>query len=192
MRYCVFAGSSTGHDPIFGRAAARMGTTLAERGIGLVYGGASVGLMGILADAARSRGGEVIGVIPRSLVEKEVAHSGLADLRVVGSMHERKALMGELSDGFIALPGGLGTLEELFEVWTWAQLGHHGKPCALLNIGGFYDGLTSFLNHVVEAAFLKPVHRNMLIAADDVDALLLALLAYQPPKVDKWMARSNA
>lgn len=186
MRYCVFAGSSTGHDPIFGRAAARMGTTLAERGIGLVYGGASVGLMGILADAARRRGGEVIGV------KKEVAHSGLADLRVVGSMHERKALMGELSDGFIALPGGLGTLEELFEVWTWAQLGHHGKPCALLNIGGFYDGLTSFLHHVVEAAFLKPVHRNMLIAADDVDALLLALLAYQPPKVDKWIARSNA
>jgi uncharacterized protein (TIGR00730 family) len=100
--------------------------------------------------------------------------------------------MGELSDGFIALPGGLGTLEELFEVWTWAQLGHHGKPCALLNVGGFYDGLTSFLHHVVEAAFLKPVHRNMLIAADDVDALLSALLAYQPPKVDKWMARSNA
>lgn len=191
MRYCVFAGSSSGSDASFAKAAARVGAALAERGIGLVYGGASVGLMGILADAAQSHGGEVIGVIPRALVEKEVSHSGLSDLRIVDSIHERKALMGELSDGFIALPGGIGTLEELFEAWTGAQLGHHEKPCALLNVGGFYDGLTSFLDHVVEAAFLKPVHRDMLIIADNVDALLSALLVYQPPNVDKWIARSN-
>jgi uncharacterized protein (TIGR00730 family) len=191
LRYCVFAGSSTGHDANFRKAADCLGAALAQRGIGLVYGGASVGLMGIVADAAQSHGGEVIGVIPRSLVEKEVAHGGLADLRIVESMHERKALMGELSDAFIALPGGIGTLEELFEVWAWAQLGHHDKPCALLNVGGFYDGLTSFLDHVVEAAFLKPIHRDMLVVADDVDALLSALFAYRPPNVDKWIARSN-
>lgn len=191
MRYCVFAGSSTGHDAKFAEIAACLGRALAKRDIGLVYGGASVGLMGVVADAAQSHGGEVIGVIPRSLVEKEVAHSSLPDLRIVESMHERKALMGELSDGFIALPGGIGTLEELFEVWTWAQLGHHDKPCGLLNVGGFYDGLTSFLDHVVEAAFLKPVHRDMLVVADDVDALLSALFAYRPPCVDKWIARSD-
>lgn len=191
MRYCVLAGSSTGHDAKFAEIAACLGGALAKGGIGLVYGGASVGLMGVVADAAQSHGGEVIGVIPRSLVEKEVAHSGLPDLRMVKSMHERKALMGELSDGFIALPGGIGTLEELFEVWTWAQLGHHDKPCALLNVGGFYDGLTSFLDHVVEAAFLKPVHRDMLVVADDVDALLSALFAYRSPCVDKRIARSD-
>ena len=141
-------------------AAAEVGKLLAERRIGVVYGGASIGLMGVLADAAQAAGGEVIGVIPRALVEWEVAHTGLADLRVVASMHERKALMAELSDGFIALPGGIGTLEELFEVWNWAQLGSHSKPCALLNVLGFYDRLLGFLDFVVGEAFMRPMHRT--------------------------------
>jgi uncharacterized protein (TIGR00730 family) len=191
VRYCVFCGSSPGRRPVYAQAAAALGRTLAEAGIGLVYGGASVGLMGIVADAAQAHGGEVIGVIPRSLVDKEVAHGGLSDLRVVESMHQRKALMAELSDGFIALPGGIGTLEELFEVWTWAQLGDHGKPCALLNVGGFYDGLSSFLDHVVEEAFLRPMHRDMLIVEQDVGGLLSALAGYQAPKVVKWIEKDG-
>jgi len=148
--------------------------------------------MGVVADAVQSRGGEVIGVIPRSLVEKEAAHAGLADLRIVDSMHQRKALMAELSDGFIALPGGIGTLEELFEVWTWAQLGHHGKPCALLNVNGFYAGLSSFLDHLVAEAFLKPAHRNVLIVEQDVGTLLAALRNYEAPQVTKWIAATDA
>ena len=187
MRYCVFSGSSFGRLPIHAEAASHLGEALASAGIGLVYGGASVGLMGAVADAAQLHGGEVIGVIPRSLVEKEVAHTGLADLRVVESMHERKALMAELSDGFIALPGGLGTLEELFEVWTWGQLGHHAKPCALLNINGFYDRLSSFLDHVAEEAFLKPIHREMLIVEQGVSSLLPAMARYEAPRANKWI-----
>ena len=188
MRICIFSGSSPGRTPGYLQAATRLGHALADAGIGLVYGGASVGLMGAVADAAQTRGGEVIGVIPRSLVEKEVAHPGLSDLRVVNSMHERKALMADLSDAFIALPGGIGTLEELFEVWTWAQLGHHTKPCALLNVEGFYDGLSSFLDHVVAESFLKPVHRKMLIVKQDVDAVLGAIRRYQAPLTDKWIS----
>lgn len=191
MRYCVFCGSSPGRQTIYAQAAAHLGKTVAAAGIGLVYGGASVGLMGMVADAAQANGGEVIGVIPRSLVEKEVAHAGLADLRVVESMHQRKALMAELSDGFIALPGGIGTLEELFEVWTWAQLGDHRKPCALLNIAGFYDGLASFLDHIVEEAFLRPIHRNMLIVERDIDMLLSTLASYEAPAVVKWIDKAN-
>lgn len=156
-RVCVFSGSSAGRLEHYRAAATRLGTLLAERGIGLVYGGAAVGLMGAVADAAIAAGGSVTGVIPQALVEREVAHTGLPDLRVVGSMHERKALMAELSDAFIALPGGIGTLEEIFEVWTWTQLGSHAKPCAVLNIEGFYDKLLGFLDHVVDEAFLKPV-----------------------------------
>lgn len=188
MRYCIFSGSSSGRLPIYAETAERLGHALAESGIGLVYGGASVGLMGKIADAVQSRGGEVVGVIPRSLLEKEVAHTGLSDLRIVDSMHQRKALMAELSDGFIALPGGLGTLEELFEVWTWAQLGHHEKPCALLDINGFYTGLSSFLDHVVDEAFLKPAHRRMLVVEQEVSALLSALQNYEPPQTTKWIA----
>ncbi|RFA26596.1 Rossman fold protein, TIGR00730 family [Alkalilimnicola ehrlichii] len=191
MRLCIFSGSSPGRLPIYTETATRLGHALADAGIGLVYGGASVGLMGAAADAAQAHGGEVIGVIPRSLVEKEIAHTGLDDLRIVESMHERKALMAELSDGFIALPGGIGTLEELFEVWTWAQLGHHTKPCALMNINGFYDGLSAFLDHIVTEAFLKPVHRGMLIVEQDVDALLTAVRSYQPPQVTKWIKRED-
>ena len=190
-RICVFSGSSPGQHPAYKEAATALGTLLAREGIGLVYGGASVGLMGALADAARAAGGEVIGVIPQSLVDHEIAHTGLDDLRIVGSMHERKALMAELSDAFIALPGGIGTFEELFEVWTWAQLGSHAKPCALLNVLGFYDRLLAFLDHVVAEAFLKPMHRNMLIVEQDAATLLAALRRYQPPVVTKWISREE-
>lgn len=191
VRLCVFCGSSAGRSPAYVEAAVGFGEALAAAKIGLVYGGASVGLMGAVADAAQARGGEVIGVIPQSLVDLEVAHAGLGDLRIVGSMHERKALMADLSDGFIALPGGIGTLEELFEVWTWAQLGHHGKPCGLLNVGGFYDGLSAFLDHVVAEAFLKPVHRRMLIVEHNAAAMLAAVLAYSPPAATKWIGRKE-
>jgi uncharacterized protein (TIGR00730 family) len=187
MRLCVFCGSSSGQDPVYFEAARALGTTMAAQGVDLVYGGASVGLMGAVADAVLGTGGHVIGVMPQALVDKEIAHRGLSDLRVVGSMHERKALMAELADGFIALPGGLGTFEELFEVWTWAQLGYHRKPCALLNAGGFYDKLTDFLDDVVERGFVKPIHRSMLIVENDPAALIGAVRAYQPPKVDKWI-----
>jgi uncharacterized protein (TIGR00730 family) len=186
-RLCVFCGSSEGNDPAYVQAARALGETLARSGIGLVYGGASVGLMGALADAALVAGGAVTGVMPRALVEKEIAHSGLTDLRVVGSMHERKALMAELADGFVALPGGIGTFEELFEVWTWAQLGHHTKPCALLNVRGFYDGLIAFLDKVVERGFMKDAHRSMLIVAQQPMELLERLEAYEPPAVPKWI-----
>jgi len=187
MRLCVFCGSSAGQDPIYLAKARALGETLAAHGIDLVYGGASVGLMGAVADAALAKGGHVIGVMPQALVDKEIAHRDLSDLRVVGSMHERKALMAELADGFIALPGGLGTFEELFEVWTWAQLGYHRKPCALLNADGFYDKLTDFLDDVVERGFVKPIHRAMLIVENEPAALIEAIRAYEPPKVDKWI-----
>ncbi len=187
MRLCVFCGSNAGQDPIYLEMARALGETMAGRGIDLVYGGASVGLMGAVADAALAKGGHVIGVMPQALVDKEIAHRGLSDLRVVGSMHERKALMAELADGFIALPGGLGTFEELFEVWTWAQLGYHRKPCALLNAGGFYDKLTDFLDDVVERGFVKPSHRAMLIVENEPAGLIEAVHTYEPPKVDKWI-----
>ncbi len=190
-RLCVFCGSSPGHNPAYVAAAAQLGKLLAELGIGVVYGGASIGLMGALADAAQAAGGEVIGVIPRALVEWEVAHTGLADLRVVGSMHERKALMAELSDGFIALPGGIGTLEELFEVWTWAQLGSHGKPCALLNVLGFYDRLLAFLDSVVGEGFLRPPHRTMLLVGETCEGLLEKMESYRAPAKTKWVSREE-
>lgn len=187
MRLCVFCGSNAGSDSSYLEAARKLGDALAREKIGLVYGGASVGLMGAVADAVMAEGGEVIGVMPQSLVDKEIAHKNLPDLRIVGSMHERKALMAELADGFVALPGGLGTLEELFEVWTWAQLGYHRKPCSLLNVGGFYDKLTGFLDDVVERGFVKPVHRSMLIVEQEPDALIRAVRAYEPPVVTKWI-----
>jgi uncharacterized protein (TIGR00730 family) len=190
-RICVFSGSNLGQDPAYREVALNLGSLLAREGLGLVYGGASVGLMGAVADAVRQAGGEVIGVMPRSLVAREVAHTGLEDLRVVGSMHERKALMAELSDGFIAMPGGIGTLEELFEVWTWGQLGSHTKPCALLNVRGFYDRLLGFLDHVVDDGFLKPVHRGMLIVEEDPEALLRAIRGYVPPTASKWIGRDE-
>ena len=186
-RICVFCGSNPGRDPRYAEAARELGTTLARNGIGLVYGGASVGLMGMVADAALAGGGEVIGVIPQALVDKEVAHRGLGDLRVTNSMHERKALMAELSDGFVALPGGAGTLEELFEVWTWAQLGQHAKPCALYDVAGFYERLAGFLDHATAEGFMKAPHRDMLIVAESAAALLERLRGYVPPQVSKWI-----
>ena len=190
-RLCIFCGSSPGRDPAYLAAAAELGTFLAKSRIGVVYGGAAIGLMGTVANAARAAGGEVIGVIPRALVDLEVAHVGLADLRIVASMHERKALMAELSDGFIALPGGIGTLEELFEIWTWGQLGSHRKPCGLLNVAGFFDHLLGFLDFVVHEGFLRPVHRSMLIVADTPTILLQKLEGYRAPPETQWVRRED-
>jgi uncharacterized protein (TIGR00730 family) len=182
-------GSSSGRLDVYREVAARLGTLLAMRKIGLVYGGAGVGLMGAVADAVLAAGGEVIGVIPRALVEQEIAHTGLKDLRIVGTMHERKALMAQLSDAFIALPGGIGTLEEIFEAWTWTQLGSHAKPCAILNVLGFYDKLLDFLDQVVDEAFLKPVHRQVLLTSDEPAHLLELLSVYRVSNETKWIAR---
>lgn len=186
-RICVFLGSNAGRRPAYREAAAALGTALAKAGIGLVYGGSSVGLMGVLADAALAAGGEVIGIIPQRLVDKEVAHLGLPDLRVVPSMHQRKAQMAELSDAFVALPGGAGTLEELFEVWTWAQLGNHAKPCAVLDVEGYYRRLLDFLDHTVEEGFMRREHRDMLVMAESPVELLDKLAAYRAPTVTKWI-----
>ncbi len=186
-RVCVYCGSSQGRDPAYAEQAERLARTLASENIGLVYGGASVGVMGLLADAALAEGGEVIGVIPGNLMHKEVAHQGLTDLKVVSSMHERKACMADLADAFIALPGGLGTLEELFEVLTWAQLGLHGKPCALLNTRGYYDQLARFLDHAVAEEFIKPKHRSMLIVEEDPVQLVQACATYASPEQGQWI-----
>ena len=190
MRYCVFCGSRPGVRPAYTAAAEELGRLLANLGIGLVYGGASVGLMGAIANAALAAGGEVIGVIPRDLVRREVAHTALGDLRVVDTMHQRKALMAELSDGFIALPGGVGTLDETFEIWTWAQLGHHTKPCALLNVEGYYDKLNGFLDSIVAEGFLRPEHRAGLICQPTPHLVLEAMQAHRPaPSLSKWQSR---
>ena len=188
---CVFCGSSPGNDPAYAAAAQRLGRTLAERDTTLVYGGGHVGLMGVVADAALEAGGEVIGVMPRSLVDREIGHTGLTKLHVVGSMHERKALMSELSDGFVALPGGNGTLEEFFEVLTWAQLGEHGKPCGLLNVAGYYDPLLAVFDRMVDRAFLKEEHRNLVLVEEDAKSLLERFEGYEPPKTVKWIGPSE-
>ncbi|MEF2072164.1 TIGR00730 family Rossman fold protein [Consotaella aegiceratis] len=191
QRLCVFCGSSFGVDSAYLSVAQALGRLLVEEGIELVYGGGSVGLMGGIADAVLEAGGRVTGVIPQALFDKEVGHRNLTDLRIVGSMHERKALMAELSDGFVAMPGGIGTFEELFEVWTWAQLGYHAKPCSLLNVNGYYDGLSGFLDNVAASQFMKPIHRDMLIVEDEPKALLDRLKSYQPPAVSKWIGRDE-
>lgn len=188
---CVFCGSNSGLRPQFASAAKALGIVLAESGIRLVYGGGRVGLMGTIADAALSAGGQVIGVIPQHLVDREVAHEGLTELRIVKSMHERKALMAELSDGFVALPGGLGTLEEFFEVWTWGQLGLHRKPYGLLNVSGFYDPLVEFIDQLVEQKFVKPEHRRMLIIESDVAMLPVRMSGHRTPAVEKWIDRQT-
>lgn len=187
MRICVYAGSNPGNHPAHRAAAEHLGRTLAERGTGLVFGGGRTGLMGALADGCMAAGGHVIGVIPSFLLEKEVGHRGVTELRIVGSMHERKTLMAELSDGFVALPGGIGTFEEMFEVWTWSQLGQHRKPCGLLNVEGFYDGLTAFLDGVVDEGFLKEEHRRTLLVSDDALVLLDAFATYRAPAGGKWL-----
>ena len=186
-RLCVFAGSSSGSRPEYRTAAESLGRELAARNIGLVYGGARVGLMGAVADAVLAAAGKVTGVIPGALAEKEVAHTGLTDLRVVSSMHERKALMSELADGFVALPGGWGTLDELFEILTWAQLGIHRKPCGLLNVSGYFDGLLSFLEHSYAEGFVRREYQSMITVADSPGGLLDKLAAYRPPLVEKWI-----
>lgn len=186
-RLAVFCGSNPGARPDYAAAARALGTLLAQRGIGVVYGGSSVGLMAALADAMQDELGDVIGVIPRMLVEREVANKSLTDLRVVETMHERKALMAELADGFIALPGGIGTLEEFFETWTWAQLGMHAKPCGILNVAGYYDSMLQFLDHAVAERFVRDVHRSMVIVESDPEKLLSRFAAYEPPRVVKWV-----
>ncbi len=190
-RICIFCGSSPGSRPAYAAAAEALARYLVSKGIAIVYGGGNVGLMGVLADTALAAGGEVIGVIPRSLVEKEVAHTRLRDLRIVNSMHERKALMAELSDAFIALPGGYGTFDEFCEILTWTQLGLQNKPCGILNVDGYYDRLLEMFDHAVQEQFVKPAHRQMVISESDAEALLDRLLAYAPPVVEKWIDRER-
>jgi uncharacterized protein (TIGR00730 family) len=188
-RVCVYAGSNFGTDPKYADGARALAATLAERGIGVVYGGGNVGLMGVLADTAMAAGGEVIGVMPRALIEREIGHRGITELRMVESMHERKALMADLSDAFVAVPGGIGTLEELIEVLTWTQLGFHRKACGVLNVNSYYDALAAFLDHAVTEGFLSSEHRGVLTVASDPAELLDRLAAFEPPTVGKWLER---
>lgn len=190
-RVCVFCGSNKGVRPAYAEAARRMGDTLARRGIGLVYGAGNIGLMGILADTVLNAGGEAIGVIPEALIGYEVAHEGLTELRIVESMHARKAMMADLSDAFIALPGGFGTFEEFCEVLTWAQLGLQQKPCGLLNVEGYYDSLLALFDHAVAEGFVLPQHRSLVVQETDPDGLLDRLACYEPPVLDKWIDRSE-
>ena len=190
-RLCVFSGSSPGAHPDYARAARELGHALAADGVGLVYGGASVGLMGAVADAALAAGGEVIGVIPQALVDREIAHPGLSELRVVSSMHERKALMADLADGFAALPGGMGTLEELFEVYTWTQLGLHSKPLGLLDVRDYFGQLVAFLDHTVAERFMTAEHRELLVVERRAVALLEAFKRWRPPARPKWIDRTQ-
>jgi uncharacterized protein (TIGR00730 family) len=189
---CVFCGSSRGARPEYLEAAQAMGRAIAQRGLTLVYGAGNIGLMGALADAALAEGGRVVGVIPQSLVEWEVAHEGLTERYIVGSMHERKAMMADRADAFIALPGGLGTFEELFEILTWAQLGLHRKPFGLLNVAGYFDALLALLDNAVAERFLRPEHRGLVLAEPDDPARLLDhLAAYEPPTLDKFIDRDE-
>ena len=184
---CVYCGSSRGADGAYVEAARSVGRLLAESGRTLVYGGGRVGLMGAVADAVLERGGRVIGIIPRSLLEKELAHQGLTDLRVVASMHERKAMMSDLSDAFLTLPGGLGTLEELFETWTWGQLGLHEKPYGLLNVAGFFDPLLAFVDRTIEQRFVMAEHRAMLLVGADPEQLLRDMEVHRPTFLPRWL-----
>ena len=191
-RVCVFCGSSPGARPAYAEATAEVARLLAGEGIGVVYGGGHVGLMGVLADTAMAAGGEVIGVMPQALVDREIGHTEISELRVVGSMHERKALMAELADGFVAVPGGIGTLEELIEVYTWAQLGLHDKPCGLLDVEDYFSGLVGFLDHAVDERFLREEHRGMLIVEREPRALIERLAQFEPRAVTpKWLDREE-
>ncbi|HMS70303.1 MAG TPA: TIGR00730 family Rossman fold protein [Saprospiraceae bacterium] len=187
----VFCGSSAGNDPLFENQAKQLGLTLALNGIGLVYGGAKVGLMGAVANGALEGGGKVIGVLPNFLRSKEIAHQGLTQLITVESMHERKLKMSELCDGVIALPGGFGTLEEFFEMLTWAQLGLHKKPMGILNTSGYFDHLIIFLDHMTSSGLLRSENRAMILISEDIDDLLLQMKNYLPPTVGKWIEKSN-
>ena len=190
-RILVFCGSSPGRLPAYVEAATALGGELASRRLGLVYGGAQIGIMGAVADAVLAGGGEVIGVIPRVLVDKEVAHPGLTDLRIVETMHQRKALMESLADGVIALPGGFGTLEELFEIVTWAQLGIHTKPVGLLNVAAYWSRLLAFIDHMVAERFLRPEQRDALLVGYTPAEVLTLMRDYQPQPLDKWLDRSQ-
>ena len=190
-RITVFCGSSFGTDSMYQTKATELGRALAKKGIQLVYGGANVGLMGAVADGALSEGGKVIGVLPHFLQTKEIAHEGLTELILVESMHERKTKMNEISDGVIALPGGFGTIEELFEMLTWAQLGLHKKPVAILNVDGFYDYLNSFIDVMVGKGFLKSVNKEMLLVSDNIDNLLNQMSEYTAPEVGKWISNKT-
>lgn len=188
---CIFCGSASGADSAYAVAAAEVGRLLAASGRTLVYGGGDVGLMGVAADAAIAAGGKVIGVIPQALVDREVAHHGVSELRVVASMHERKALMAELSDGFLTLPGGIGTLEEFFETWTWAQLGLHAKPFGLLNVNGFYQPLLTFFDRLVEQRFVKQKYLDLLLVDREPAALIGAMEASRPAPSPRWIERDE-
>ena len=190
-RLSVYCGSSVGDDPSYAIAARELAQVLCERNIGVVYGGGAVGIMGVLADAVLEAGGEVTGVIPKALAVKEVAHEGLSEMHVVASMHERKAMMAELADGFIAMPGGWGTLEEIFEMLTWAQLGFHEKPCGLLNVGGYFDGLINFLENAFARKFVKDLYRPLLMTSRDPRGLLEQFSSYRAPRVRKWMGEDE-
>lgn len=190
-KICVYCGSSPGKNPAYSQAAVKLAQALCERNIGLVYGGAAVGVMGTIANAVLAAGGEAVGVIPKALALKEVAHDSLSELHVVASMHERKAMMADLADGFIALPGGWGTLEEIFEILTWAQLGFHDKPCGLLNIEGYYDGLIGFLENSFDQQFVNELCRPMLMKAREPQTLLDKFATYRAPKVRKWMGEDE-
>ncbi|MDX1635209.1 MAG: TIGR00730 family Rossman fold protein [Marinobacter sp.] len=185
MKLAVFCGSRTGSDPVFAEEARRLGTVMAQQGVDLVFGGGHVGLMGTVADAVLAAGGRAYGVIPQHLQDRELAHQQLTELHVVANMHERKARMADLADGFVALPGGIGTLEEIFEAWTWAQLGFHQKPCALYNVKGFYDPLLAMVGAMQAQDFLKQEYIDMLVVEDQPRALLERLAGYQPPP-EKW------
>lgn len=190
-RICVFCGSNPGNDPAYLDAAQALGAAIVTRGYELVYGGAEVGLMGAVADAALEAGGRVVGVMPKALIDKEIGHKNLSEQHIVSSMHERKALMADLSDGFIALPGGVGTLEEIFEIWTWAQLGHHDKPLAFMNVLGFYDPLCTFLDHQSSEGFVRKGHRDMAIFSKDAEEILQAFETYDAPELQKWVERAE-
>jgi uncharacterized protein (TIGR00730 family) len=188
---CVYCGSSPGRLEAYAEGARSLAAALVERKLRLVYGGAKVGIMGVLADTVLELGGEAVGVIPEALLKKEIAHKGLTELHVTGSMHERKTLMAELSDGFIALPGGIGTLEELFEIWTWAQLGFHRKPCGLVNVAGYFDGLITFMDHAVAERYVKSAQRSMLMVETAPAALLDRFSTYRPPTVAKVIGKEE-
>ncbi|MEM7568422.1 MAG: TIGR00730 family Rossman fold protein [Pseudomonadota bacterium] len=185
---CVFCGSSSGNDPLYEGAGREVGKTLAQRGIQVVYGGASVGVMGAVADGAMAAGGKVVGVIPKAITEFEVSHTAITELHVVDTMHTRKAMMADLSDAFISLPGGIGTMEEFFEVWTWGQLGYHDKPFGLLDVGGYWDPLETMLDSMVDKGFLRPMHRAMVFNETSLEVLLERFDSYAPPNRDKWIS----
>lgn len=186
---CIYCGSNPGRRAAYAHNAEELAKALISRNLQLVYGGASVGIMGLIANTMLEMGGQVVGVIPDALVRKEVAHANLTELHVTQSMHERKTLMAELADGFIAMPGGIGTLEEIFEVWTWGQLGFHNKPCGLLNVEGYFDSLIKFLDNTVTEEFVQQPHRSMLLVDSNPTALLDKFASYHPPTIQKWVEK---